>query len=247
MKRRLITRKAKYIIIFLIIIVLFLGLYLSSWHKNSKEDFTSVLYKNEVLIDYTIDEAYTYTLINTNGSDEYGDLFVVFERKANTWERVYENDFKNLMPWKVELADIDGDSISEILIVLIKTTPFDKELKNRIFIFNYNDGILSRKWTGSKIAGRWKEFYPMELLSTPGQELVFIEHAEEEKEKISIYSWFDFGFFMIADSEAYPRIQSVDALGENLLEITYIEDDQEVKLSLAVLDGRLIPKGDNLP
>lgn len=247
MYRRLMTAKTKYFIFLLIIIVLYFGLYLSKRHKNSKEDFTSALYKNEVLVDYTIDETYTYTLINTNGSYEYGDLFVVFERKDNTWERAYENDFKNLMPWKVELADIDGDSISEILIALIKTTPYDKELKNRMFIFNYNDGILSRKWTGSHIAGIWREFYSMDLLSTPGQELIFIEQVEEDKEKISIYSWFDFGFFMIAESEAYPRIRSVDILDENLLEITYIEDTQEIKKNLGVVDGKLLAKEDYLP
>lgn len=240
--RQIVRKTGKYIIFLLIIIVIFLGLYLSRRHKNSEEGLSSALYKNETLVDYAIDEALAYTLINTNGREEYGDLFAVFERKDDTWHRIYENNFKNLMPWKVKTADIDGDYIPEILIALRKKTPYDKEIKNRMFIFNYQDGILSRKWTGSRIAGKWREFYPMDLLSTPGHELIFVEQTEEDMEKINVYSWFDFGFFMIADSEAYPSIQSLDLLDDNLLEVTYIEDKEKIKLILSVVDGKLLSK-----
>jgi len=212
---------------------------------NSKEDLSSALYDNEELIDYTIDGPLAYALINNNGIEEYGNSFIIFDRKDDTWLRAYENDFKNLMPWKVEVADIDGDNTPEILIALRKTTPYDKEIKNRMFIFNYQDNILSRKWTGSRIAGIWREFYPIDFLSTPGHELIFIEQAEDTMEKLSVYSWFDFGFFMVADSEAYPSIQTVAMLDENILEITYIKDEQEIKQNLTTLKGKLLPKDDD--
>jgi hypothetical protein len=243
-RRQIATIVNKYFVFLLIIIVLLFGLYLSRMYKNSG-DLPLPLNKNELLIDYTIDKAIAYTLINTNGTDEHGDLFVIFERKDDTWQRTYENNFKNLMPWKVESADIDGDNIPEILIALRKTTPYDKEIKNRMFIFNYQDNILARKWTGSRIAGIWREFYPMELLSTPGQELVFIQQAGEDMERISIYSWFDFGFFMIADSQAYPRIESLAIKGENSLELTYYEEEQEISQILSVVEGKLLPKEDD--
>ncbi|TAH64972.1 MAG: hypothetical protein EWM47_11690 [Anaerolineaceae bacterium] len=243
MKRKLITTKViRYLFFLLIIMMLLLGLYLSVLHKNSKGDLSTALNNDELLIDYTIDGSLAYALINTKGTKEYGDFFIVFERKEDTWQRTYENDFKNLMPWKVEQADIDGDNIPEILIALKKTTPYDKEIKNRMFIFNYQNNILARKWTGSRIAGIWREFYPMDLLSTPGHELIFIEQAEEDMEKVSVYSWFDFGFFMIADSVVYPRIQKMTMKSENMLEITYFEEDQEISLLLTVEDGKLLPK-----
>jgi hypothetical protein len=194
------------------------------------------------MIDYTIDEAYAYTLTSKNGIKEYGDTFAVFERRDDTWNRIYENDFKNLMPWKLELADIDGDDVREVLIALRKTTPYDKEIKNRMFIFNYQDNILSRKWTGSQIAGIWRDFYPLDLLSTPGYELVFIEQANDSMEKISVYSWFDFGFFMLADSDVYPNIKNIHIPDKNLLEITYSKDEQEIKQILTVKNGKLLEK-----
>lgn len=246
MNRGQIARKTgKYIIFLLIIIIIFFGLYLSRLHKSSKEGLSSALDKNEILIDYTIDESLAYTLINKNGTEEYGDLFAVFERSDDTWQRIYENNFKNLMPWKVEAADIDGDNTPEILMALRKTTPYDKEIKNRMFIFNYQDHILSRKWTGSRIAGIWRDYYPMDLLSTPGHELIFIQQAEGNMEKISVYSWFDFGFFMVADSEAYQSIQTVAKMDENLLEVTYLEDEEEIKQILRVVEGKLLPKDDD--
>lgn len=245
MNRRRIATKVKYIIYILIFIVLFFGLYLSRMHKISRESLSSVLQEHELLIDYTIDETYAYALINTKGIEEYGDLFVVFERNDDEWIRSYENDFKNLMPWKVEVADIDGDNITEILIALQKTTPYDNEIKNRMFIFNYQDDILARKWTGSRIAGIWRDFYHMDLLSTPGQELIFIEQLGDGMEKISIYSWFDFGFFMIADSDTYSSIKSITMKGDNRLQITYYENEQEISQILSVVDGKLLPIEDN--
>jgi hypothetical protein len=232
----------KYILFALIVIVIFLGLYLNLLHKNSEEDLASALEKNELLIDSTIDETLAYTLISKEGVYEYGDFFVVFKRISKDWQRIYENDFRDLMPWKLEVADIDGDDKKEILIAVQKTTTYDKEMKNRMFIFNYEDGILAKKWTGSQIAGMWREFYPMDLLSLAGDELVFIEKAEGDTERISIYSWFDFGFFRIADSEEYQQIQNLTMVGENLLEITYYEEEEEINLILTAVDGKLIPK-----
>ena len=235
-------KNKKYFISFLIVLLFLLGLYLFVLHKNSRRDLLSALDKNEVLIDYTIDETLAYTLINKNGDSLYGDFFVVFEKKNNTWHRAYESDFTKIMPWKLEVADIDHDDYPEIMIAVKKATPYDKEIKNRMFIFNYLDNILSRKWTGSQIAGIWRDYYTMDLLSSPGHELIFIEQTEEDMEKISVYSWFDFGFFRLADSEAYLRIQKISMVKDNLLEITYIDEDKETNLLLSVVDGKLSPK-----
>lgn len=246
----------KYILFALIIGVLYVGLYLYLMHKNSEDDLSSALNKNpdeglesalekdEVLIDSLIDETLAYTLISKEGVYAYGDFFVVFKRIGSGWQRLYENDFKDLQPWKLEVADIDGDDNKEILIAVRKTTLYDNEMKNRMFIFNYVNEILAKKWTGSQIAGIWNDYYTFDLLSTPGDELIFIEQAENDKEKISIYSWFDFGFFRIAESGEYQLIKNMTMVGENLLEITYYEEEEERNLVLTAVDGKLIPLED---
>jgi hypothetical protein len=82
----------------------------------------------------------------------------------------------------------------------------------------------------------------MDLFSAPGHELVFIEQTEDDTEKISVYSWFNFGFFMLADSNTYPKIQSVSMHDKNHIKIIYIEDEHEVELILIAANGKLLPK-----
>jgi len=229
-----------------IAIILFLCIYLILQHMNSNKDLPKALKleNNEVLIDYAIGGAFAYTLTNKDGNREYGNFFVVFEKADDEWQRVYENDFKNLMPWKVETADIDGDGIPEILTALRKKTPYDREIKNRMFIFNYEDNKLIRKWTGSQIAGIWRDFYVMDFLSPPGYELLFVEQTYEGKERVSVYSWFDFGFHRLAYSDGYEIIQNISMVSENRLKITYREGKKEYNVQLETVNGKLVPKQD---
>lgn len=242
MKRKGAIAATKCLLYLLILTVLFVGLYFYLQYKNMGERISSALDKNEILIDYIIDESLSYTLINKEGTDEYGDFFVVFKKKNDIWNRIYENDFKELMPWKLELADVDGDDNKDILVAVRKTTRYDMERKNRMFIFNYQEGILSKKWTGSQIAGTWRDFYPMDILPASGDELVFIEQTEDGRERISIYSWFDFGFFRLAVSETYPEIRHMVMTEDKLLEITYYEEGKERSQTLQAANGKLIAK-----
>lgn len=254
MRRRSYSKATKYIIYlitiaFILIALILIGLYCYRPFENTKRELISSLDKNEVLIDYQVEENLAYTLISKKGNSEYGDFFALFERRDKGFKRIYENDFKELLPWKIEIADVDGDKNKEILIAVKKTTFFDKDMKNRMFIFNYEDDILVKKWTGSQIAGTWRDFYVGDLLSIPGNELIFTELVDDEKERISIYSWFDFGFLKIAESEDYHKIKDINIVGENDLEVAYYNEGSEKKKQeqthrLKVIDGRLIVKED---
>ena len=250
MKRRMTDSVViKYIKELLVFILLFIGLFIVIYcflrHKNTKDELLFALDNNEVLIDYTIEEPLAYALVNKKGISEYGDFFVLFERTDQGFSRIYENDFKDLMPWKIHVADVDEDDKNEILIAVKKTTHYDKEIKNRMFIFNYQDSILVKKWTGSQIAGVWRDFDVGDLLPTPGDELIFIQELDNGKEKISIYSWFDFGFLKIADSEAYHKINDVAIVGDNRLRIKYFTEEdaregQELEHVLTSVKGQLL-------
>ena len=244
------SKKAiEYIIYIFVIALLVTGIYWYGMNKNSKDGLKAALDKHEVLIDYFIEEPLAYALVSKAGNAEYGDFFVGFDRNQRGFTRIYENDFKQLKPWKIEVADIDGDNNNEILIAVKKATYFDKEVKNRMFIFNYQDNILVKKWTGSQIAGRWREFYVGDFLPIPGEELIFIQQQDDGKERISIYSWFDFGFFMIANSDGYHKIEEINIIDENNLEVTYYilgngKKRHEESHCLEAIDGRLLIKKD---
>lgn len=202
------------------------------------KELKPLLHKQETIIDGVQEENTVYTFLSREGRTDYGDIFVVFKQDKNQkWNRVYENDFKDLKPWKIEIGDIDGDGQKEILTAVRKTTHFDPEEKNRMFIFNYENNKLVKKWTGSQLAGVWNDFYVGDLLPIPGDELIFIEQTEEDKEKISIHYWFDFGFVMLAESGSYKDILNLTIKGENNLQITYGKGQTA---ALTVKDGRII-------
>lgn len=234
------TRKIKYFYIYpLGIILLIFGLcFFFILQRNHNEIPEFSLKEGEILIDSIIEKPYAYTLVSKNGSEDYGDFFVVFEKKENLWQRIYEKDFKNLKPWKIETADIDGDNTKEILIAVKSTTRYDKELKNRMFIFNFSEGSLVKKWTGSQIAGKWRDFYVGDLFARSGDELIFIEYTDESMEKVSVYSWFDFGFIKIAESEAFERIENIKVADINCLNIIYEKNGRKLGLALKARGGR---------
>lgn len=214
--------------------LLMMGLSLILWQVTHAASLSILVEKQlssgERLIDYAREGSIIYAIISTTGDMKYGDRLLVFTRgEGESWERSYENDFTGLKPWKLILADIDGDTEPELLTAVRKTTFYDKEEKNRLFIFNYTDGKLMKKWTGSDIAGSWENFVTGDLASTKGEELIFISRTREGKERLLVYYWFDFGFLMLAQSGDYEEITEVVIVSENRMRITYKEGHRKTE------------------
>ncbi len=215
---------------FLIVISLFLIIWQLTDVVGLEEQLEKALTNKERLIDYAVDEGNVYAFVSTTEDSSYGDLLLVFNHDKNgEWKRSYENDFSGLKPWRIRLADIDGDGEKELITSVRKTTFYDKEEKNRLFIFNYRDGKLVKKWTGSDIAGSWEDFITGELVNTKGEELIFISKTKEGKERLLIYHWFDFGFLMLAQSADYQDIIDVAIVKENRIRITYNDGQKKTQ------------------
>ncbi|WP_134684912.1 hypothetical protein [Brevibacillus migulae] len=192
-------------------------------------------------IDEITDDGLAYTLISQKGARPYGDTLVIDRISVEgERQRIYHKDFNGLKPWKLGIADVDGDRKKELLIAVRKTTHFDPLEKNRMFIFQYDGEKLYKKWTGSQIAGVWNDFYAGNLLPIPGDELIFIEQVSGDEERISIYYWFDFGFVFLAASERYPDIKNISIRGENRLSITTAAEGQNQSRTLMVKSGKII-------
>ena len=201
------------------------------------EKLAAALLPKEVLIDWSQNADDVYALVHSEGLQEYGDTLLVLREKDGIFTRVYENDFRELQPWKIDTADIDGDLEMEILVAVRKTTPYDKELKNRMFIFNYQEDVLVKKWTGSQIAGTWRDFYTEDLVDASGEEIILLEQLGEGLERIKVYYWFDFGFFLLGESGEYPSVKELIVAGENSIKVTLMEGPQ---INLIMKDGKLV-------
>ncbi len=187
------------------------------------KELGKALEEKEEIIDYAMDGSRAFLLVGTGKEEpDYGDLFLVLEREdSGEWARMYENDFTGLKPWKLELGDVDGDGMIEIVTAVRKTTYYDREERNRLFVFNYGEAGLVKKWTGSQIAGNWTDFEIGDLVSTRGEEIVFLSRTKEGRDKLFVYAWYDFGFLMLAQSEEYQEITGVGLCGENRIRLTH--------------------------
>ncbi|MBO9596470.1 MAG: hypothetical protein J7559_01420 [Cohnella sp.] len=196
-------------------------------------------------VDEAREDGIRYAIVSMTGDQAFGDrLEIERQHSDGRWQRVYENDFKDLKPWKIEIGDIDGDDRKELLIAVNKPTHFDAEHRNRMFIFNFEGGKLVKKWTGSQLAGDWRTFRVGDLLPIPGDELIFIERLEGNKERIGVYYWLDFGFVRVADSEPYDPIESIDIAGGNRMDIRMKRSGEP--RTLTVEAGKVVETDDKL-
>lgn len=207
--------------------------------KDAWEMFKGSLVKNEAVIDAVIDGGMAYAITDKEGQKAYGDTLVIFKQETSgSWKRTYENDFKDLKPWKIMLADIDGDGGKEIITAVRKSVHFDKSFRNRLFIFNYSGGKLVKKWTGSQIAGEWKDFTVADIAPADGSEIIFLRRTKDG-DRVSIYYWYQFGFLLLAESKDYPEIIDMSVTEEKGIQITVKNARIEQKIILEAKDGEL--------
>lgn len=183
-----------------------------------------------------------YELIRRNQMGESRDYLTVSRlREHLPQELLYENDFTVVKPWKLNLADVDGDGKPELLMAVVKTTHFDAVERNRLFLFNYAAETLAKKWTGSQIGGNWREFHALDLVpAIAGDELVFIEQVEGKGERLGVYYWLDFGFALLAEGEFYPQINHLKLKADHLLKVRVTDGTVEKTINLQLKQGRLV-------
>ncbi len=233
-------RKSKWIFGILLLLVI-AGLRLGMKEAAIDMKLANCLMEQESLIDYATEGQKAYAIVSSTNDQEYGDYLIVFHKKNGGYEREYSNNFSDLKPWKLELADIDGDGNTELLTGVRKKTHYDPVEKNRLFVFNYIEGKLVKKWTGSQIAGTWKDFYVGDYLPVKGDEVLFISQTENGRERLGIYYWFKFGFLLLAQSEGYETIEGIRLTDEGQLQMIYSKAKKEW-IDLVVKNGKITSK-----
>jgi hypothetical protein len=240
----LITKKRLLFIIAIIIILIGMAVFIIKDSLNNRDEwkpFKASLLKNEKIIDGVVRNQTAYLITSQKEENaSFGDRIAVFTKKEDgNWSRTYENDFKDLMPCKLELADIDGDGKEELLTAVNKTVHYDKQKKNRMFIFQYEAGRLTKKWTGSQIAGEWIDFVVGDFVPIKGEELIFLKKTGKGV-RISVHYWFDFGFLLLAESKDYENVINVAVQGENRIIVNLMIQEKKKQVVLKAKDNRLI-------
>lgn len=96
---------------------------------------------------------------------------------------------------ELQITDINNDREKDVLIGIAKKVNFDRQVKNRINIFSYQDSILYPLWLGTKFIYDVKSFNILDMgginhLSTEEIDSSGIKHQ-------GIYEWDEFGFALV--------------------------------------------------
>lgn len=120
-------------------------------------------------------------------------------------------------PWKLRIADVDGDGRSEIIVGVYKPTRFFPKPHNCLFIYGWDGERAYPKWLGSSLSKPFVDFAFIERRALGGAELIAIEIKRNGKMCVAAYSWNGFGFTLDWQSGDWQKARLIEANGARIM------------------------------
>jgi hypothetical protein len=131
----------------------------------------------------------------SHGQPLGGNIMVTNRAGRVKWQQ------SRLNPWKLQVADVDGDGEREIVVGVWKKSPYDRIMAKRVFVYGWNGRRLFPKWLGSRLSRRFIDFAVSELDRDGLCELLALEMGKFSKHRVSVYRWRSFGFDWVGTSK----------------------------------------------
>jgi len=119
------------------------------------------------------------------------------DRTVTVWRgrrRLWSGVPRAWRPWKLAIADVDGDGRREIVIGIHKGTPFYRTPHNCLFVYRVAGRTVRPRWLGSRLSLPFDDFAFARLRAGRAEQLVARERTPDGRARVTIYSWYGFGF-----------------------------------------------------
>lgn len=114
--------------------------------------------------------------------------------------------------YRFELADVDGNGETDILLGITKKTHFEPVMERRLQLFRVDSGKIRPLWLGSKLCFKLIDFKPVFAGGNRGSgcEIATIEQDAQGFYCNGRYKWQNFGLRLIAytsEKTVYSKAQ----------------------------------------
>lgn len=171
--------------------------------------------------------------------DEYGKSLVIVSLQKDSGNRIQIYEMDNLKPWRVHIADVDGDGVKELSVGVYKKTRFDPVMEKRPFIYTWNGETIYPKWLGSRLSRPFDDYIFCDVDDDSVDELISVELAGNGSKLINVYRWKGFGFEGIAQSPLFEDISHIRVTGADGIRAKVKIDDKWRWVGISLKHGRL--------
>lgn len=114
-------------------------------------------------------------------------------------------------PWRLMLADVEGDGRTEIVVGVHKATRFIRHAHNCLFVYWFDGRTIQPRWLGSALSRPFTDFTFAPPVKSRAWPLYAIECDRRGRSSLSEYAWSGFGFMLVRRDGAWRRARIVSA------------------------------------
>lgn len=156
--------------------------------------------------DFNNDKNDELFIITKNSREQYGDRLIILGYINGKLSAVFDQSYKKVNPWKVQVCDVDGDGEKEIALGVYTKAEYHPVFAKRLFIYYYHDCKLYPKWLGSRLSRPFDDYTFYDIDYDGMDEVISIEYCKDQKKQLNSYKWKGFGFESAGVSREYDDI-----------------------------------------